>query len=247
MKISIITVCRNSQNTIQDCIDSVRDQIYPNIEHVIIDGNSDDKTVDIIQSNARQGLVWVSEPDRGIYDAMNKGILMSTGDVIGILNSDDFYSSKLILNEIANTFAKNKCESVFGDVVFVKPADVNKSVRTYSAKNWRPDKFAWGYMPPHPSFFVKKEWFDKYGLYKTDYSIAADYELLIRYLFVHRLNYIYVPIEMVKMRVGGVSTKNWKSNVILNKEIARACKENGLYTNYLMIYSKYFAKVFEYI
>ncbi|TRX50236.1 glycosyltransferase [Fulvivirga sp. M361] len=246
MKVSIITVCYNSEQVLQDAINSVSDQDYDNIEYIVIDGGSSDNTVSIIERNSDKIKVWISEPDEGIYDAMNKGITLATGDVVGILNSDDVYTHNAIISQVVQAFTSDT-DSVIGDIFFVSPGNLERVVRTYSSSHWSPVKFVWGFMPPHPSFFVRKKYYDKLGVYKIDYKIASDYELLIRFLAVNKLNYKYLPIEMVKMRTGGASTKNWKSNTVLNKEIIRACRENGLKTNYLMVYSKYFKKVFELI
>ena len=248
LKISLITVTYNSAQTLQDTISSVAKQEYPDIEYIVVDGSSKDNTVDIIRRNESTISNWVSEPDKGMYDAMNKGINMATGDVIGILNSDDFFFDPKVLAEIAAAFnASSSPDAVIGDIVFVDDEDENKIIRRYSAKKWKPSKFAWGYMPPHPSFFVRKEFFDKLGSYKTDYKIAADYELLIRFLLKGKINWKYLPIVTTKMRMGGLSTQGFQSLVTLNKEIARGCKENQVYTNPAMIYSKYLFKPFEFI
>ncbi|AEL26827.1 glycosyltransferase family 2 protein [Cyclobacterium marinum] len=248
LKISLITVTYNSAQTLQDTISSVAKQEYPDIEYIVVDGSSKDNTVDIIRRNESTISNWVSEPDKGMYDAMNKGINMATGDVIGILNSDDFFFDTKVLAEIAAAFnTSSSPDAVIGDIVFVDDEDENKIIRRYSAKKWKPSKFAWGYMPPHPSFFVRKEFFDKLGPYKTDYKIAADYELLIRFLLKGKINWKYLPIVTTKMRMGGLSTQGFQSLVTLNKEIARGCKENQVYTNPAMIYSKYLFKPFEFI
>ncbi len=246
MKVSIVTVCYNSEQFLEDAIQSVASQDYPHIEHILVDGNSSDGTLEIIKKHSDKISHWISEPDSGIYDAMNKGVKIATGEIVGILNSDDIYADDKIISTIVKQFEKD-IDAVFGDVFFVSPNDLERPVRHYSAKHWSPGKFTWGFMPPHPSFFVRKEYYDRLGLYKTDYEIASDYELLIRFLKVNQLNYKYIPLKMVKMRTGGASTKNWRSNIVLNQEIIRACRENGLQTNHLMVYSKYFRKIFELI
>lgn len=247
MKVSIITVTYNSAEYIEHAIQSVQQQTYDQIEHIVVDGASTDHTLQIIDKNntPEHPIKVLSEPDEGIYDAMNKGIQMATGDVVGILNSDDFYANENVISKIMTIFEQGCIDVVIGDIVFVKPSDLNKVVRNYSARKWHPGKFAWGYMPAHPSCFIKRSCFKELGYYKTDYKIAADYELLIRFLKVYKLPYHYLPEVMVKMRTGGASTKNWKSNVTLNEEIIRGCRENGIRTNHLKVYSKYFKKVFE--
>jgi glycosyltransferase involved in cell wall biosynthesis len=245
MKISLLTVSFNSASTIKDTIESIRSQDYKNIEYIVVDGNSKDGTVEIITSYDSFISKWISEPDKGIYDAMNKAIQMATGDVVGILNSDDFYFNDQIISQIANAFEDSSVDIVFGDLIFVNPANLSKVVRKYSSANWHPDRFARGFMPAHPTVFIRRKYYEQFGLFKTDYKIAADYELLIRFLYVHKLKYKYLPITMVKMRRGGVSSRNWKSNFILNDEIIRACRENGIKTNIFKVYPKYFTKLFE--
>jgi glycosyltransferase involved in cell wall biosynthesis len=245
MKISIITVCYNSAATLKDAIESVLWQDYDDIEYIIVDGNSSDGTCDIIQSYGQKITKWISEPDKGIYDAMNKGIAMATGDVIGILNSDDFYVNNEIVSKVATAFNNEDIDATFADLIFVDPGNLNKVVRTYSSRRWNPAKFAWGFMPAHPTVFVKRKYYEQFGLFETDYKIAADYEILIRLLYVHKLKYRYLPITMVKMRQGGVSSRGIKSNIILNSEIIRACRKHGIRTNSLKVYSKYVMKVFE--
>jgi len=245
MKISLITVAYNSAATIGDTIDSVRRQHHPDKEYIIVDGASKDNTVAILQKNEDIISHWISEPDKGIYDAMNKAIRMTSGEVVGIINSDDFYHSENILTQVALAFEDANVDAVFGDLVFVDPDNLKKVVRTYSSKGWHPQKFARGFMPAHPTFFVRRKYYEQFGLFKTDYRIAADYELLIRFLYVNKLKYKYLPLTMVTMRRGGASTGGIKSNVILNNEIVRACRENGIRTHLLKIYPKYFIKIFE--
>jgi len=245
MKITIITVSYNSALHIEGAINSVTNQNHENIEHIVIDGSSTDGTQKILEKNTEKLAYWISEPDKGIYDAMNKGIARATGDIIGILNSDDFYFDNSVISKIAGAFSDEKTDAVFGDLIFVDPDNLERTVRTYSSKNWHPDRFAKGYMPAHPTFFIRKKFYEKYGLFETDYEIAADYEMLIRLLYVHKLNYKYLPMKMVKMRKGGVSSNGLKSNITLNNEIIKACRKHGIKTSALKIYSKYFNKIFE--
>lgn len=245
MKITIITVCFNSASHIEDAINSVHNQDYKRIEHIVIDGNSTDGTQEILRKHEKKLAFWMSEPDNGIYDAMNKGLSRATGDIVGILNSDDFYFDNQVISKIADAFSTDGIDAVFGDLIFVDPNDLNRTVRTYSSKNWHPDRFAKGYMPAHPTFFVKRNFYEKHGLFETDYKIAADYEMLIRLLYVHKLKYLYLPIKMVKMRKGGVSSNGIASNITLNSEIIRACRKHGIKTSAAKIYPKYFKKIFE--
>jgi glycosyltransferase involved in cell wall biosynthesis len=253
MKISIITVCRNSESTIGDTIKSVLAQTCSDIEYIIIDGGSTDKTLEIIKNselkfkNSNIAFKWISEKDDGMYDAMNKGIRMASGEIAGTLNADDFYNKSDCLEKIAAVFDDKNIDSCFADVRFVKSENISKTVRYYSSAKFNPKKFRFGFMPAHPSFFVRKKYFDKIGYYKIDYQIAADYELLIRFLYTKKISYKYLPFDIVTMRTGGKSTKSLKSNYILNREIVRGCRENGIYTNMFLLCFKYFIKIFELI
>jgi glycosyltransferase involved in cell wall biosynthesis len=247
MKISIITVSYNSGKTIRDTIESILSQDYPNIEHIIVDGASTDRTIDIVESYGNQIAKFISEPDLGIYDAMNKGIRLATGDIIGILNSDDFYEDQTIISNVIDTFIETGSDSIFGDLVFVKPSNLTKITRYYASSNFHPKLFAYGCMPAHPTFFVKRWAYEKYGVFRTHYKLAADYELLTRFLGIHKLSYTYLPQVLVRMRTGGASTKNLMSNWILNCEILQACAHLGIKTNWCKILSKYFTKVFQLI
>ena len=244
MKISIITVCYNAEKTIESTIQSVIKQDYKQIEYIIIDGLSTDNTMNIVNNYRNKISYIISEKDFGMYDAINKGINIANGEVIGILNSDDELASNDIIRIIASEFFKNKeLDSLFGDINFIN----NKKIfRHYSSNNWNPNKFSYGFMPPHPSFYCKKNHFRKFGFYRTDFDIAADYELLIRFFKVNGLEYLYLPLLMVKMNLGGKSTSGFKSTKKINQEIKKACSLNHLYTNYFMLYSKYFWKIFEF-
>lgn len=249
MKISTVTVTYNSANTIACTIESVLKQKYEDYEYIVVDGGSKDATIDIIKEwepkfNGR--MRWISEKDKGMYDGINKGIRMSTGDVVGIINSDDFYHREDIFQIINDTFKAHKgIEAIYGDVRFVNPNNLNKTVRYYSSKNFKPWRFRFGFMPAHPTFFTYKRNFEKYGFYKYDYHIAADYELLIRHLYVNKVPSLYVPVDFMKMRTGGRSTDGIQANIRLNKEIVRACSENGIWTCMPLLFLKYFVKVFE--
>lgn len=236
---------RNSEATIAHCMHSVFAQTTPPFEYIIIDGNSTDRTLDVIGEHTWSGVKVISEPDDGIYDAMNKGILLATGDVIGILNSDDFYVDPHVLEKVTALFRESGADVLFADLVYVRPGNLDRVVRYYSGANFTPDKLAWGWMPPHPTIFVKRELYDRYGLFRTNYKIAADYEMTARLLGSYKVQYVYLPEVLVRMRTGGVSTKGLRSNWILNREILRACAENGINTNIVKIYSKYFRKVMQ--
>ena len=245
MKVSIVTATYNSEETVKSSIDSVLFQDYEDIELIIVDGKSTDRTLEIVESFGRRISKVISEPDRGIYDAMNKGISVATGDVVGILNSDDFYANSQVISTVISTLESTQSDSVFGDLVYVKPENIDKVVRYYSSAHFHPALFSKGWMPAHPTFFVRRWAYQKYGLFQTDYKIAADYELLVRLLAKHKLSYTYIPKVMVNMRTGGASTSSFMSNWILNKEIVRACSENDIDTNLTKLFAKYFKKVFQ--
>jgi len=247
MKVSIITVSFNSQSTIEDTIISVANQTHQEIEHIIIDGGSRDGTLDIIQKYSNKLNQVVSEPDNGIYDAMNKGINLSTGEILGFLNADDIYFDRKCISNVVDEFWSKNVDSVFADLVYVHPDNLDKVVRYYSSKKFSPEKFAYGWMPAHPTFFAKRNCYELYGFFKTEYMIASDYELLVRFLSKYKITYSYIPNVLVKMRTGGISTQSLKNNWILNREIIRACSENGLKTNMLKVLSKYSTKILQLI
>ena len=250
MKISIITVTFNSEKTLQDTLDSVLRQDYRNIEHIIIDGGSTDSTVDIIRAYASKttshSVKWVSEKDHGIYDAMNKGIAMATGDVIGILNSDDYFTSNDVVSKLIKPFSDEEIDAVYGDIHFIHDKEREKITRYYSSKMFSPFWIRFGFMPAHPSLYVRKEIYDKVGLYKLDYKIGADFEMVVRMFHVHKIKAHYINMDFVTMRNGGASTSGVQSHKLLLQEDARACRENGLYSNQFLISLKYLYKVFEF-
>lgn len=249
MKISIITATFNSAKTVRDTFESVLSQKYQDIEYIVVDGKSKDNTLDIIKEyEAKFGgrMKYLSEPDKGIYDAMNKGIRMATGDVVGILNSDDFYTSDDVLEVIAETFNNNDVDAVYGDIHFVKDEDLTKCVRYYSSKIFRRAYMRMGFMPAHPSFYARKEVYDKFGLYKTDYKITADFEFLLRSIFVGKIRTKYIDKDMVTMRTGGASTAGFNARKLIMKEHLRSFKENNVYTNTLILSLRYLYKITEY-
>ncbi len=223
---------------------SVVEQDYNNIEYVIVDGGSTDGTIDLIKKYNSEISVFISEKDHGIYDAINKGITICSGDIVGILNSDDVFASNNVLSQVAKSFINEKTEALIGNIAFIKDNFVK---RVYKSNNWNPNMFAWGFMPPHPSFYCKRELFIKHGLYRTDLKIASDFELLIRYLKINKLFYTKLNITMVHMSLGGISTRGINSTFRINKEIKYSCMINGIYTNYFMLYLKYAVKIFEFL
>ena len=250
MKISIITATYNSAKTLQDTLNSVLRQDYCDIEHIIVDGGSTDSTVGMIREYAaattRHTVRWVTEKDRGIYDAMNKGIRMATGDIVGILNSDDYYTSNDILSTYANAFKTSKVDAVYGDIHFIRDGQPHKVARYYSSKIFRPTLLRFGFMPAHPSFYVRRSVYEQAGFYSLDYKIGADFEMMVRLFRKYRISYKYIQKDMVTMRMGGASTSGVGSHKLLLKEDARACRENRIYSNTFLIALKYFYKIFEF-
>lgn len=248
MKISVITATYNSEKTLRDTIESVLNQDYPDIEYIIIDGASKDNTTDIIREyeyrfNGR--LKWISEPDKGIYDAMNKGIYMATGDVIGILNSDDFYTSNIIVKYIANKLQSSDIDAVYGDIHYVNDDDLKKCVRYYSSKAFKRWQMRLGLMPAHPSFYCRKKLYEKYGGFDLSYKVAADFECLLRLIFVHKIRIQYIPMDFVTMRTGGASTSGLTSHKQILKDHLKAYKKNGVYSNIFFESLRYAYKVLD--
>ena len=248
MKVSIVTVAYNSSATLEDTIKSVLAQSYADIEYIIVDGDSKDNTRDIIQRFEPQfgkRLKWISEKDNGIYDAMNKGIQMATGDVVGILNSDDYFTSSDVIEKMVGAFEDSSLDAVYGDVHFIRDGQPDKCIRYYSSKSFSTMWLRFGFMPAHPSFYCRRSVYEKVGLYKIDYQIGSDYEMMVRLFMVHKIRAKYLPIDFVTMRTGGASTKNVKSRLQLIEDDVRGCRENGIYTNPLMISMKFLYKIFE--
>lgn len=244
-KISVITVCYNSAQTIERALQSVADQDWPCVEHIVIDGGSTDGTLDVIDHFYPGLACVVSEPDDGIYDAMNKGLARVTGDVVCFLNADDQYASNDVLSTVANQMCAEQLDALMGDVTFFHASNPNRDVRRYRSDRFTPERLAWGWMPAHPALFLKRAVIERVGKFNTTYKIAGDYEYVIRVFYGHNLHYAHAPEVFVRMQTGGVSTDGWKAKVRLNKEVLRACRENGIKTNMLKILSKYPAKLLE--
>lgn len=247
MKISVITVTYNSAKTLASTFDSVLRQTYPDIEYWVIDGQSTDGTLDIIKTYEKKfggHLHWISEPDRGIYDAMNKGIAHCTGDIVGTLNSDDYFTSDDVLQHIADHFTPD-IDAVYGDIHFIREGEPDKITRYYSSALFRPMWLRFGFMPAHPSFYLRRSLYEKHGGYSLDYKIAADYEMMVRLFHKHKLRARYLKKDFVTMRMGGVSTKNVHNRMLITREDVKACRQNGLYSNIMLISVKYLYKIFE--
>lgn len=247
LKPSIITVAFNAASTIEAALRSVASQTHPDVEHLVIDGGSNDGTQAIVTSHCQRVSTFLSEPDRGIYDAMNKGLIRASGDIIGFLNADDVYAHADVLHRIAQTMEQQNLDVLYGDVAFYRSGEPGKIVRRYSSARFKPDRIAWGWMPAHPGLFVKRDLFLKTGPFRTDFRIAGDFEFVARLFLQQNPRYLYLPEVLVNMSLGGVSTGGWRSTVLLNQEVFRACRDNGIRTNVLKILSKYPVKVLEYL
>jgi len=242
MKISVITVSFNSVTTIGETIQSVAAQDYLNREHLIVDGASTDGTADLIR---RQSSVtrWLSEPDKGIYDAMNKGIALATGDIIGTLNADDVYFDQAVLTQVASVFADPGVDACYADLVYVDPVEPKRIVRYWRSCDFRAGLFENGWMPAHPTFFVRREIYEKYGVFDLSFPRQSDFELTMRFLAVHRIRSVYVPKIWVRMRTGGVSNNSLRGILRGNIEAYRACKKNSLDIGPLFIPKKILSRV----
>ncbi len=246
MKVSIVTGTYNSEEFVGDCIASVNNQTYGNIEHIIIDGASKDTTVSKIKDAASRVTQLISEKDNGIYDAMNKGLKLATGEVIGILNSDDFYNSKNIIQKVVDQFMDESVDIVFGDLYYVHQQNTDKVVRTWSSGPYLKGSFMKGWHPAHPAFFVRKRVYEKYGYFDLEFSLAGDFELMLRFLEKHQLKSAYINEPMVRMRLGGASNKSVKNMITGNKECYRAFKKNNLPVTILYPFIRLIPKLKQY-
>lgn len=228
MKVSIITVTYNSASTLEETILSVINQTYKNIEFIIVDGKSNDATLAIIDKYKNAIAKFISEKDKGIYDALNKGIAMATGDIIGILHSDDFYTDNNVITKVIQQFTHGNCEALYADLYYVEKNNTNKIVRKWKAGMQKANSFLFGWMPPHPTFFAKKEIYTKYGAFDLNFKTSADYELMLRFLFRYKVKTTYLPEFIIKMRVGGQSNVTTKNRIIANMEDRKAWDINGL-------------------
>jgi glycosyltransferase involved in cell wall biosynthesis len=241
MLVSIITISFNSAGTIEKTVQSVVDQTYPDIEPILIDGGSTDGTLDVVGKYlggeagergaaccGRRRAVIVSEPDGGIYDAMNKGVARATGDIVGILNSDDFYPHERVVERVVERFEKTGCDALYADCCYVDREETGRVTRYWKAGAYKPGAFKGGWMPPHPTFFVRKEHYDRLGAYRPEFRTAGDYELLLRFIHKHRLSLEYLPEVTVMMRTGGASNVSLSNRLRANREDREAWRVNGL-------------------
>ena len=249
MKISIITAVFNNKEFIENCIQSVAAQTYKDIEYIIIDGGSKDGTLDIIRKYAERGVInkWVSEPDNGMYDALNKGIKMAEGEVIGFLHSDDIFAHERVIERVAQTFMQdNNIDGIYGDLIYINK-NCNKIIRYWKAGRFTRDSFNYGWMPPHPTLFIKKEIYEKYGYFRTKFKISADYDLILRFIWKHQIRVVYIPEVLIKMRVGGKSNKNIKNLLLKSFEDYKVIKENRVKGGFVTLLMKNIRKLPQFV
>lgn len=245
-KVSVITVCYNAASTISETIKSVLSQSYTNLEYIIVDGASADNTAEIVASFRDERIRFISEKDEGLYDAINKGLYLSKGDILAILHADDRFYDSNVLSFVADQLSvENGPDALAGSVNIFKPGDLIKPYRVYNAAKFRDWQFRIGIQPPHPGFFITRNAFEKVGYYRTQYKISGDFEWLLRAIRIHKLKVKYTDKVCVNMLDGGLSSSGWKSKTLLNKEILRILKMHGIYSNKLLVYSKYLLKVFQ--
>ena len=247
MKISIITVCFNSEDTIESTIQSVLNQDYKNIEYILVDGKSTDKTISIIDKYKSRLFKIISEKDEGIYFAINKGIRAATGDVVGILHADDFYADEKIISRVVKEFSEKKTDSVYGDLQYVSRNNPQKIFRSWKSCPYHSKLFLKGWMPPHPAFFVKRKYYEQFGFFNTSFTISADYELMLRFLYKHKITSSYIPEVLVKMRTGGKSNVSIKNRLKANREDLLAWKINGLKPSLFTLVLKPLSKLWQFI
>jgi glycosyltransferase involved in cell wall biosynthesis len=246
LKVSIITVCFNAEKTILKTVKSVLEQDYPELEYIIIDGASTDQTVQSIKSLGNHAIRLISEKDEGLYDAINKGISLATGDIIGLLHADDIYPKSNIISTMVSYFENdNSIDALSASVEIYKASDYKIPYRIYNAKNFNIWQFKLGIQPPHPGFFIKKLAFEKVGFYRTQYKISGDFDWLLRAILIQKLNVKFVSDTFVFMLDGGLSSSGWKSKVKMNNENLKILKSHNIYSNKLFLYSKYFFKIFQ--
>lgn len=246
MKVSIITVTLNSAAFLEDCIQSVISQTYPDIEHIIIDGKSYDQTLDIVKKYEKNIAKCISEYDKGMYDAINKGMKAATGDIIGVLNSDDVFYDKDVVSAIVSEMQNTDAESIYGDLVYVDEHDLNRVERIWKGKPYKRSLFCKGWMPAHPTFYFKTSAYKKFGGYETHFYSAADYELMARYLYLNEVSSVYIPKMMVKMRSGGQSNSGFKKRLKANRRDYLAMKKNKIPNAFLVAILKPLSKLHQY-
>lgn len=245
MKVSLITITYNSEATLEDTIRSVTGQSYPDIEYIIVDGGSTDRTLSIVDAYRSRISGFVSEKDHGLYDALNKGIAMASGELIGIIHSDDFYTDNTVIEKMVQTILQTGADAAYADLYYVDKNDTNLIFRKWKSGHYKHGMFLRGWMPPHPTFFAKKSCYEQFGSFNLGLVSAADYELMLRFIHKHRIKLAYLPEFIIKMRVGGKSNVSLKNRIRANREDRKAWKINGLKPNPLTLYMKPLRKIIQ--
>lgn len=245
LKFTVITVCLNAQDTIAETLASVATQHWKNVEHVIIDGGSTDATIERLAPYRSSLTAVVSEPDGGIYEAMNKGLSLASGDIVAFLNADDAYADRRVLSDVATLFSLAPIDAVYGDVIYVRRDAPMKAVRHYDSSAFTPRKLAFGWMPAHPALFVRREIFLRDGFFDPNYRIAGDFEFVARIFSKPNFTFTYIPRVLTHMRSGGASAFGWRSMLTVNMEILKACRSNGINTSYAKLLTRYPRKLLE--
>lgn len=245
LKISVITATYNRDSTVVRALSSIKSQTYSDVQIVVVDGASQDNTISLISPMLGDNDILQSEPDQGIYDALNKGLALAEGEIVAFLHSDDFYFDENVLSKVSMAFSDDSVDVVYGDVSFFSGSDVTKIRRRYRSNKLSERNLAWGKMPAHPAIFIRRRIYDKIGYFETDFEIAADYEFLCRLVHYSDLKSVYLSNVLVRMQLGGISTGGIKNTILLNKEVLRAIRKNGIYTNIFMLLSKYPSKILQ--
>jgi glycosyltransferase involved in cell wall biosynthesis len=247
MKVSVITAVYNNKQYLGDCIESVLAQSFRELEYIIIDGASTDGTLDIIKKYAGRISKWTSGPDSGIYDALNKGIKAATGDIIGFIHADDIYAHDKVLARVVSEMTQHNVDSCYGDLLYVDKKNTERIIRYWKSRHYREGLFQRGWMPPHPTFFVRKEIYERHGSFNTDFRIASDYELMLRFLEKEKISTLYIPEVLIKMRVGGASNRTAKNIVLKTAEDYKAWNVNGLERKFYTIPLKNLSKISQFL
>ena len=246
MKVSIITAVLSNRKYLSDAIESVLGQTHADIEYIIVDGGSTDGTIELVQSYGDKIDKFISEKDKGVYYALNKGIAMASGEVIALLHSDDFYVNRFVISQVVEAFKKQQCDAVYSNLYYVSNNNKDKIIRTWNAGIYKPDSFYYGWMPPHPAFFAKREVYQKYDAFNTELKFAADYELMLRFILKHNIQICYLPKYFIKMRVGGASNRSLSNRLKANIEDRKAWKINQMKPRLFTLLLKPFSKIFQY-
>jgi len=247
LKVSVITATYNRDAVVLRALSSIKSQTYTNIQTVVVDGASQDNTILLVNTILGDKDILQSEPDHGIYDALNKGLALAEGDIIAFLHSDDLYFDNNVISKVVKIFSDDTVDVVYGDVCFFAGSNLTKTLRRYRSDQLSERNLAWGKMPAHPAMFIRRRIYEKIGYFETEFDIAADYEFLCRLIRYVGLKSVYLSSVLVRMQLGGASTGGFRNTILLNKEVFRAIRKNGIYTNLFMLLSKYPSKILQFL